>query len=155
MSTSLNCPGQSTLFWRPEDIFEMPCPHCGQSIEFFKTDVKRPCPQCGRKVLNPRMDFSCAEWCDAAEECLGPTVYREWMERQELEKRRKEDLERLLRTVDPDDREVKTLFERLFEENTNPEQLLDVRQLRLLKDENDVLLEKAVRYYGEFVKRET
>jgi len=89
MSISLKCPGQSTMFWRPEDIYETPCPHCGHAVEFFKTDVKRPCPRCGRKVLNPRMDFSCAAWCEGAEECLGPDVYRQRMEKLESEKREK------------------------------------------------------------------
>ena len=154
MSIPSKCPGQNTMFWRPEDIFEISCPHCGHALEFFKTDVKRPCPRCGEKVLNPRMDFSCAAWCEAAEECLGPEVYCEWMERQELEKRKKADLEQLMEPVHPEDQEVKALFNRLFEENTNPEQLLDVKQLRLLQGEDDRLLEKAVRYWKEFVERQ-
>jgi hypothetical protein len=49
---------------------------------------------------------------------------------------------------------VEALFNRLFEENTNPEQLLDVKQLRLLQGEDDRLLEKAVRYWKEFVERQ-
>ena len=37
------CPGQNTLFWKPEDIFEVSCPVCGASVEFFKDDVSRKC----------------------------------------------------------------------------------------------------------------
>ncbi|MFH1008335.1 MAG: hypothetical protein V1800_12680 [Candidatus Latescibacterota bacterium] len=88
MSIPSKCPGQSTMFWRPEDIFEIPCPHCGHKVEFFKTDTKRPCPQCGDKVLNPRCDFACAGWCTSAEECLGPDLYGQWLEKQEWDNKR-------------------------------------------------------------------
>jgi len=71
----LGCPGQSRRFWRPEDIYDVPCPHYDYAIEFFRTDVKLKCPQCKREVLNPKVDFACAEWCRHAEVCLGPTTY--------------------------------------------------------------------------------
>ena len=64
------CPGQDTQYWKPEDIFEVPCAKCGRALEFFKSDLKRPCPHCGAANLNPRNDLSCASWCKAAEECL-------------------------------------------------------------------------------------
>ncbi|MEN6532911.1 MAG: hypothetical protein ABFD60_07435 [Bryobacteraceae bacterium] len=64
------CPGQDTRYWKPEDIFMVPCAKCGREIEFFKTDLKRHCPGCGAANLNPRNDLSCAAWCKSAEECL-------------------------------------------------------------------------------------
>ena len=66
----LRCPGQDTRYWKPEDIFEVPCMACGKPIEFFKNDLKRPCPHCGRPNLNPKNDLACAAWCPAAKECL-------------------------------------------------------------------------------------
>jgi hypothetical protein len=65
------CPGQDTRYWKPGDIFEAPCPHCGRAIEFFKDESTRKCRGCHRLVTNPRMDFGCAAYCKYAEQCLG------------------------------------------------------------------------------------
>ena len=65
------CPGQDTRYWKPGDIFEAPCPHCGHAIEFFKDESTRKCRGCHRLVTNPRMDFGCAAYCKYAEQCLG------------------------------------------------------------------------------------
>ena len=148
-----HCPGQSTMFWRPEDVYELPCPHCGYSIEFFKTDLKRKCPQCDQEVLNPKANFSCAEWCKHAEECLGPAVYSQAMEKRELEGRRKSDLESLLSFIPTQDREAKALFEKLYRENTDLRSLFDVRKLRLLRDKEPSLVERAMNYYRKFAKQ--
>jgi predicted HD phosphohydrolase len=58
-------------FWKPEDIFEAPCPHCGARMEFWKDDVRRRCKSCGEMVRNARLDLGCAKWCKHAKECLG------------------------------------------------------------------------------------
>ena len=68
------CPGQDRRFWRNEDIFEAPCPHCGGVIEFWKDDPRRTCGHCGQKAPNPRMDLGCAQWCKFAKDCLGVEV---------------------------------------------------------------------------------
>jgi hypothetical protein len=65
------CPGQDTRYWRPDDIFNVPCASCGASIEFFKDDAARRCPKCGTRVRNPRLSMGCAQWCSHAKECLG------------------------------------------------------------------------------------
>lgn len=65
------CPGQDTAFWRPGDIYEVPCSHCGAEIEFFKDDASRRCIGCGGRVQNPRFNLGCAQWCEHAKECLG------------------------------------------------------------------------------------
>src|SRR4030065_972405 len=64
------CPGQDQRFWKPEDIFEMQCPDCGQLVEFFKDEPKLKCRNCGHIVVNPKIDLGCAEWCQYAEQCL-------------------------------------------------------------------------------------
>ncbi len=71
--TKMKCPGQDTRFWSPDDICEFPCKSCGAVVEFFKDDVTRHCPGCGRRIVNPRVQLGCAEWCEHAEECLGTT----------------------------------------------------------------------------------
>ena len=71
------CPGQDRRFWKPEDVSEVQCPDCGQSVEFFKDEPKLKCPKCGRMIVNPRIDLGCAEWCQYAEQCLGVTMVKD------------------------------------------------------------------------------
>lgn len=67
----MQCPGQDNRYWDGEAVFESPCPHCGNILEFFKDDSQRSCKQCGNRILNPRIDFGCAAYCSHAEQCLG------------------------------------------------------------------------------------
>jgi len=67
----MKCPGQDSRYWKPGSIFEANCPQCGQEMEFFKDDTTRRCKSCGHRLLNPRMDFGCASYCQYAEQCLG------------------------------------------------------------------------------------
>jgi len=67
----VRCPGQDQRYWKPDDIFEVPCTGCGQPIEFFKDEPKLKCRKCGSIVDNPKIDMGCAEWCQYAEQCLG------------------------------------------------------------------------------------
>lgn len=65
------CPGQDTAFWRPGDIYEVPCSQCGRELEFFKDDVSRRCTGCGSRVQNPKLNLGCSQWCEHAKQCLG------------------------------------------------------------------------------------
>jgi len=65
----MRCPGQDPLFWKPDDVFEIQCPKCGYHVEFFKFDVKRKC-RCGHEIVNPRINFGCAEWCPYGDSCI-------------------------------------------------------------------------------------
>jgi len=67
----MKCPGQDTRYWKPEDIFEVKCPRCGNEVEFFKDDTTRTCKKCGNRFLNPSMDFGCASYCQYVEQCIG------------------------------------------------------------------------------------
>ncbi len=67
----MQCPGQDNRYWSGEAVFEIPCPHCGTMLEFFKDDSQRLCKQCGHRVLNPKIDFGCASYCPHAEQCMG------------------------------------------------------------------------------------
>lgn len=71
------CPGQDQRFWKPEDIFEVRCPGCGQSVEFFKDEPKLNCRKCGRMVVNPKIDRGCAEWCQYAQQCIGVSIEKD------------------------------------------------------------------------------
>jgi putative nucleotidyltransferase with HDIG domain len=65
----MRCPGQDPMFWKPGDVFEIPCPKCGYRVEFFKYDVKRKC-RCGHEIVNPKIDFGCAQWCPYGDSCI-------------------------------------------------------------------------------------
>jgi len=67
----MKCPGQDTRYWKPGDIFEAECPHCGKTVEFFKDEATRRCRNCKQTVVNPKMDFGCAAYCKYAADCLG------------------------------------------------------------------------------------
>lgn len=70
MTMLMRCPGQDTRFWKPSDVFEKPCPHCGHVLEFWRDDISVRCRQCGNRVFNPRFDPGCAAWCAYAEQCV-------------------------------------------------------------------------------------
>ncbi len=65
------CPGQDLRYWKPGDVFEVPCPHCNAEIEFFKDEPFLRCRACGKEVRNPKLDLACAQWCQMADKCLG------------------------------------------------------------------------------------
>ena len=67
----MKCPGQDMQYWTAEAIYEVNCPKCGKSVEFYKDDTTRSCSQCGHRFVNPRMDFGCAAYCKFAEQCIG------------------------------------------------------------------------------------
>lgn len=67
----MKCPGQDMMFWKPGDIYEVDCPGCGRTVEFFKDDTARRCGHCGHRFANPKMDFGCAAYCPYAEQCIG------------------------------------------------------------------------------------
>jgi ribosomal protein S27E len=67
------CPGQDQRFWKPDDIFDVKCEGCGQSVEFFKDELKLKCRKCGKLVINPKINSGCAEWCQYADQCLAVT----------------------------------------------------------------------------------
>jgi len=69
--SEFRCPGQDMRYLRPEDVFDIRCPHCKSEVEFFKDEPSLRCPSCGRQVRNPKIDLGCAKWCSFAKECLG------------------------------------------------------------------------------------
>lgn len=67
----MKCPGQDMQYWNPDAIFEVDCPQCHKSVEFYKDDPSRRCHHCGHRFVNPKMDFGCAAYCPFAEQCIG------------------------------------------------------------------------------------
>ena len=67
----MKCPGQDTQYWQEGAIFDVNCPKCDHTVEFFKDDTTRKCSNCGHRFINPKMDFGCASYCQYAEQCIG------------------------------------------------------------------------------------
>ncbi len=65
------CPGQDMRYWTAKDIFDVSCPYCDNSIEFWKDEPFRLCRVCQKEVRNPRIDLGCAKWCKFGNQCLG------------------------------------------------------------------------------------
>jgi len=84
----MRCPGQDSRYWKPDAVFNAPCPKCGNLLEFFKDEPTRRCKKCGHKAVNPRMDFGCAAYCKFADQCLGDLPPELLAQRRELLKDR-------------------------------------------------------------------
>ena len=67
----MKCPGQDRRYWKPDAVYEVPCPECGSSVELFKDEGFGRCCQCGHRFVNPGADFGCAAWCALAPQCVG------------------------------------------------------------------------------------
>jgi hypothetical protein len=85
----INCPGQDTRHWKPDDIFTVECPKCGAEIEFFKDDTRRRCAWCGHLFYNPKIELGCAEWCQYADKCV-PELVKEKQAMQTFKERLRE-----------------------------------------------------------------
>ncbi|MEW5784788.1 MAG: hypothetical protein AB1767_06920 [Bacillota bacterium] len=103
------CPGQDTRYWTADDIHEQPCPHCGSTIEFWKTDIRVRCPNCKQKVTNPRFNLGCAAWCAYSEKCLGAAA--KGVAPQPLRRVLEVELGRILQGLPLQQREIKEKME--------------------------------------------
>ncbi len=85
------CPGQDLSRKKPDEVvYNLPCPSCRAEVEFFYDDKVRLCPECGSQVRksDPQLlkDFGCADWCEAAEKCIGETLYLKLKEAKKRER---------------------------------------------------------------------
>jgi hypothetical protein len=49
------CPGfDGGPNWKERDVVDVPCPNCGQTIEFWKDDAAHTCPACGVTINHPQ-----------------------------------------------------------------------------------------------------
>lgn len=138
-------------------VDELECPECGYKVEFFPTDSSRDCPECGTRIKKSRDrlrdDLACADWCPAAEECLGPDFSRV---KEALERKKNETLQELLDSIPEEEKEVRSFFRKAYRESKDEEGLMDPEKtVKPLKDSNPELHEKVVKYYSEFTNGST
>ena len=148
------CPGQNTQFWGPADIFDINCSGCHGVVEFFKDDPQRKCPECGQMVFNPRVDLGCALWCPQADECIGPERYNSLVDTAKRTEKRKQDMQRLLASIKPEDKDIRDLFKKLYLENKDNRRLIDPDRLKEVRGNNPNLFRRATEYFSRFNKEE-
>ena len=133
-------------------VSELECPECGYRVEFFPADSSRDCPKCGKRVEKTgdqiRDDLACADWCPAAEECLGPDYSRV---KKALNEKQNETLKALLDSIPDTEREVKDFFRKAHRDCEDEDLIIDTeKSVKPLKDSDPELHEKVVKYYSEY-----
>jgi hypothetical protein len=144
------CPGQDTQQWGYDAIYDVECPKCHNSIEFFKDEVKHRCKKCREVVFNERIDLGCAKWCPSAASCVGPENVQA-LELSEQRKARREDLKHLLELVPEDRSAIKDLFKTLYSEYPGEDRLFDTNRLYTLQEDNPALFDEASRFFRAFL----
>jgi len=41
--------------WGNNSVFDVSCPHCGETVEMWADDAERTCEACGKTVPNPNI----------------------------------------------------------------------------------------------------
>jgi hypothetical protein len=144
------CPGQDSQQWGHDAIYDIECPKCHHSIEFFKDEVKHRCKQCREVVFNERMDLGCAKWCPSAASCVGPENVKA-LEINEQRKVRREDLRALLELVPEDGTAARDLFKTLYSEYAGEDKLFDTNRLFTVQETDAGLFDEATRIFRAFL----
>lgn len=144
------CPGQDTQYWGFDAIFDVRCPKCQTSIEFFKDEVRHRCRACGEVVFNERMDLGCAKWCPSAATCVGIDNLKA-LELSEQRKARRENLRLLLERVPPEAETTRELFKTLYSEYPGEDRLFDTNRFYTVQERDPTLFESATRVFKAFL----
>lgn len=79
------CPGAGrVLHPYPEYI---KCPHCEAEVEIWSDEGETKCDSCGKWVVR-ELPLECLEWCEAAEECVGPERWAKYSKTIEAKRKR-------------------------------------------------------------------
>ncbi len=146
----MKCPGQDTQQWGFDAIFDVLCPGCRNSIEFFKDEVKHRCRRCGEVVFNERMDLGCAKWCPSASSCVGADHVHA-LELSEQRKLRREEFRWLLALVPEGQTDVGDLFKRLYSEYGAEDRLFDTNRLYSVQQADEGLFARASEVFRGFL----
>ena len=159
------CPGQNTAYLKDFDTNQVPCPHCGNEIEFFTDERKVKCSKCGSSVfkINPQvMDYkdgklvffdsekSCLDWCGG---CLDKKDYMDIEKNSKRIEQKKKDIEELISIVDKKDTEVIEFFIDSFRKSINHPGLIDQKLFEILKEKKPEIFVRARNYYLNFLNK--
>jgi len=78
-----NCPGSDKFKQpKPENI---KCNFCGKETEIWTDEFQTTCPNCHKRVTRAGATQSCLDWCKFAKECVGESIYNEYLKAKEKE----------------------------------------------------------------------
>lgn len=165
MSTfKTGCPGQNTAYLKDFNTNIVPCPNCGHEIEFFSDERKVKCPKCHKNVFkikpqiidykNGKIIFydsekSCLDWCGA---CLDKKDYTDILENNKRIERKKEDLIKLINSIDKQDEEAISFIIDAFRKSINHPKLFDPKVFDIIQKTNPDLFKRVRNYYINFLQ---
>lgn len=163
--TNKSCPGQDTAYLKDFNTNIMPCPKCGHEIEFFSGERKVRCTKCHNNVFNLNPDIinykngslnfepgerSCIDWCSG---CLDKKDYKDIENNNKRIELKKEDLKKLIDSVDKKDIDIIQFFIEAFRKSINHPKLIDEKIFNIIQRENPALFLKARNYYLNFLNK--
>lgn len=75
------CPGSKRLRSpKPETIT---CPSCTYAVEIWSDEARATCPRCKQNVVREGFS-SCLDWCAKGKECVGETIFNNYMEKRSV-----------------------------------------------------------------------
>lgn len=78
---NFSCPGAKILKQpEPQDI---KCPFCDYELEIWTDEIKVKCPHC-QKIIIRKQTASCLDWCKYAKDCVGDTVYKNYLQNKRI-----------------------------------------------------------------------
>jgi hypothetical protein len=75
------CPGSKQIRSpKPETII---CPSCAYAVEIWSDEARATCPRCNQNVVREGFS-SCLDWCAKGKECVGETIFNNYMEKRSV-----------------------------------------------------------------------
>ena len=160
------CPGQNTAYLKNFNTNLVPCPKCGQEIEFFADERKVRCTSCHSNVfkIDPEViEYkdgglvfydsvkSCLDWCGG---CLDKKDYNDIKENNQRIENKKTDIKRLIDTVKVTDVGVIDFFIDAYRKSINHPKLINPKIFDILQKEKPELFIKARNYYLNYLNEE-
>ena len=157
------CPGQNTAFLKDFKTNIVPCPGCGHEVEFFIDERKVKCPRCHNNIfkVNPQVikyedgelsfssiDKSCLDWCGG---CLNKRDYQDIEENNKRIEAKKDDLNKLIAGIDPEDKGIIDFFIEAFKKSINSPGLISDKIFDALAANDPDMFVRARNYYLNFL----
>ncbi|MBM3708258.1 MAG: zinc ribbon domain-containing protein [Actinobacteria bacterium] len=161
--TKTGCPGQNTAYLKDFNTNIVQCTKCGRDIEFFSDERKVKCPKCHTNVFKVKpqiIDYrkgevvfyesekSCLDWCGA---CLDKKDYADILKNNERIESKKEDLKRLISSIEKKDKEAVEFLIDAFRKSINYSKLFDPKVFDILQKTKPDLFKRIRSYYTNFL----
>ncbi len=160
------CPGQNTAYLKNFNTNLVPCPKCGEEIEFFADERKVRCTNCHSNVFKTDPEVieykdgdlvfydsvkSCLDWCGG---CLDKKDYKDIQENNQRIESKKTDIKKLVETVEENDNEVIDFFIDAYRKSINHPKLINPKIFDILQKEKPELFVRARNYYLNYLNEE-